>query len=116
MRIFLLCSIGRNLPDNYQSCQHQHDGDGQADPCIADKTGNDVGNEGYCCNSQGVGQLSGYVNNVVALAAGGRHDGGIGNGGAVVTADGAGKACGDTDHEQVGIVLEHGQNNGDKEA
>ena len=53
---------------------------------------------------------------VVAVCTGRGHDGRVGDGGAVVAADSAGKACGDTDHKQVGSVSKDGQHDGDQDA
>ena len=114
--MLLLCPVCGSPLDNCQSCDHQHDCDGQADPCIANEAGNDVGYEGYRCGGQGVGQLSGYVYNVVALAAGRCHDGGVGDGGAVVTAYSTGHAGGYADDTEGIGEGEYCQSDGDQYA
>ena len=53
---------------------------------------------------------------MVTLGAGGGHDGGIGDGGAVVTHHSAGTAGGDTDDEQLAGSGENSGNNGDQDA
>src|SRR5699024_1018285 len=46
-----------------------------------------------------VGHLGGHVVQVVALSAGGRHDGGVGDGGAVVAHDRAAQGGADAHHQ-----------------
>lgn len=53
---------------------------------------------------------------VVALGAGGGHDGGVGDRGAVVAADGAGHTGGDADDGHGVVHLKHALNNGDQDA
>ena len=116
----LLDSRLRLLADGGAQDEQNHDGhydaDRQADPCALDEARDDEVDKAYERNGDRVGQLSPDVLNVVAVSAGGGHDGRVGNGGAVVAADSAREAGGDADHQQRIADLEDGQDDGDEDA
>ena len=80
----------------------------EADPDILNETGDEEHHEGNSCNGKCIGDLGGNVSEVVALRACGGHDGGIGNGGAVVTANSTCETCGHTDDEELAAFGEDG--------
>ena len=82
---------------NNHSDGHQSEGEDQADNHILDEASEDVSHKGNSGSGHSVGQLSLNVVQVVALATGRSHDGGIGDGGAVVAADGTGHTSGNQD-------------------
>mgnify|MGYP003295237264 CR=1 FL=1 len=71
------------LADEQQGADHQDNSDGQSDDDVGQEAGDDVADEADAGNGAGIGHLSGHVVDVVALSAGGSHDGGVGNGRAV---------------------------------
>ena len=96
--------------DHKQRADHQHDADGQAQqargPHAHQDARDEVGDAGHHRAGDGVRQLCGHMVYVVALGARGGHDGGVGDGGAVVAADRARHAGGDADDGH-GVV--HGE-------
>ncbi len=55
----LLCLCGGNFLQNEEGCDHQHDADGQADPGVLDKAGEDVAHEADCSHGEEVGGQAG---------------------------------------------------------
>ena len=80
--------ISRDLLDHIQRCNHQCKADHEHNKDIADESGDQVGDEGNSCNGDDVGQLRGDMGDMLTLCTGGSHDRRIGDGGAVVAADG----------------------------
>ena len=75
----------------------KNDADGEADPGVGHKSCDDEHQKGDSRYGDRVGKLGGNVINVVALRTCRSHYGGVGNGGAMVTADSACKACRNSD-------------------
>ena len=119
--LLLLCMIGLclcflrlllvlvNELEEEQRTDHQYDTDRQRDEPALDKAGYDKADERYRGNGDRVRQLSRYVVDVVTLRTRRGHDGGVGNGRAVVAAYSARETGGDTDDLQL-AVREDGQN------
>ena len=97
--------------DDQQGEEHHNERYGQDDPCVLNKAGKDVAYKGYACAGQCIGQLGVHMVDVVTLAAGGCHDGGIGDGGTMVTADSAGQTGGNGNHHQL-TAGEHAAHDG----
>ena len=115
----LLDSRLRLLADGGAQDEQNHDGhydaDRQADPCALDEARDDEVDKAYERNGDRVGQLSPDVLNVVAVSAGGGHDGRVGNGGAVVAADGAGHAGRNGDNGDVSVgAAENAEHDGNE--
>ena len=74
------------------------------------EAGQDEADESNTGNSQGVGHLGEHMVQVEAVGTGRSHDGGIGDGGAVVAHNAAGAGSSQTDGAQDGlhIMVEHG--------
>ena len=102
-----------------QEDQHHHDANGERQDAggaeVDQQAGRHIGQEGDDGAGDGVGQLGGNMVHMVALSTGRGHDGGIGDGGAVVTAHRAGHAGGDTDDAQRVLQGEDGHGDGDQE-
>lgn len=108
--------LGSDPLENEEYSQHHGDCDEQANPGIADETGNDECHKGYSCYGQCIGQLSGNVVNVITLSTGRCHDGSIRNGGAVIAAYCACHAGGNADDAKGIGEGEYFQSNGDQYA
>ena len=83
-----------------QCRDQQRQRDGKHNQRIGDKACNQIPHKADGCRSDGIGQLRGNVRHMIALGAGRGHDGGIGNGRAVIAADRTGHTGGNTDHAQ----------------
>ena len=94
--------FGRSQPDDVQHHQLQHDGHGQqhqrgeqagagAQEHLA-QAGDDIAHRRDGRRRDGIGQLGGHMVHMAAMGTGGRHDGGVRDGGAVVAAHCAGQA------------------------
>jgi len=110
-----LCS---QFPDHQQGYNHEQDAERQADQPVLDEAGEQVAHKAHTGNGEGIGQLGGNVENMVTLGTGGGHDGGVGNGGAVVAADSAGHAGGDRNNHEfiVQVRTEYTDHDGDQNA
>ena len=90
----------------------------QADDHVLDQTGQNEADEGHTGQSQSIGDLGEHVVQVVAVRTGRSHDGGIGDGGAVVAHNAAGAGSRQTDGAQdgLGVIVKHLDNDGSHDA
>ena len=94
---------------------HQSHTRWEGDPGGLSEAGYDVGDKGHSRRCDGIRELGHYMVYVLALCSGGCHDGGVGDGRAVVAADSSGHARGDGDDHKLGIaVFKHSNHNGDQ--
>ena len=101
----------RILGDHLQNecgCNREDNAEREADPDVLNEAGDDEHHEGDAGNGESVRNLSGNVSEVVALCARRGHDGRVGDGGAMVTANSACKASGHTDDEELAAFGEDG--------
>ena len=109
-------TLRRDLEDHHDR-EHDRESADQGNDGIADQAGDDVGHGGNGRAGKGIGHLGRNVVDVVALRAGARHDRCIGDGRAVVAADGAGHAGAHGDDHELGVgLLEAGDDDGDEDA
>ena len=91
----------KQLAGHKEDGQHNDDGHGHANKGVqADEANDQVANEGGSSCNQSVGQLGLDMVDVVGTGSHGRHDGGVGDRGAVVTKQGA--AQHGSDHQRLG--------------
>ena len=91
---------------DHNQCQEQKDDSYRhGDPCTLRKSGYDIGDKGDHGYYDNVGQLGGYVIDVVTLCACGSHDRRIGDGRAVIAAYRACHTGGDGDDHQLWIGI-----------
>ena len=81
-----LLLLGESL-DGEQGADHHGDGDGQHNDPVLDEACQNVGHGGHTGHGQRVRQLGGHMVHMVTLSTGRGHDGGVGNGRAVIAAD-----------------------------
>ena len=107
---------GGELLHDKQESQHEYDAHRQGDEGGLHETGHNISDKGDDRTGDGVGKLRGHVVHVVALSAGRGHDGGVGDGGAVVAAHSARHAGGDADDAQGIVQGEDVLHDGDQDA
>ena len=110
--------LGHDRLDDQQGRHHQRAGDDEADDHVLDDTGEDEAHERHAGNRQSIGDLGEHVVQVVAVCTGGSHDGGIGDGGAVVAHNtaGAGRRQTDGTEDGLGLKVEHLHDDGSHNA
>ena len=97
--------------------QHQHDTYRKGYPGSLDEAGDDVGDKGYPGGSDRIGQLGHHMVDMLTLSPGRRHDGGVGDGRAVISADGSCHTGGDRDDHKLRIAaFKHGHHDGDQDS
>lgn len=108
LRLFLDAVIlfGEEILQSEQSAYRERNSDGQHDKCVLNKSRKDKRDEGDSRNRYSVGKLGGNVVYVIAVRARARHNGSIGDGGAMVSAYSAREAGGDADNIKLGCGRE----------
>ena len=101
-----LMLLGHDGPDDQQGSDHQRRRDDEADDHVLDQAGQDEADEGNAGHGQRIGDLGEHMVQVVAVSTSGSHDGGIGDGGAVVAHNAAGAGSSQTDGAQDGLGVE----------
>ena len=110
--------LGHDGPDDQQGGDHQRRRDDEADDHVLDQAGQDEADEGNAGHGQRIGDLGEHMVQVIAVCAGRSHDGGVGDGGAVVAHNAAGAGRRQTDGAQdgVGVEVEHLDHDGGHDA
>ena len=109
---------GDDRLDDKERTDHQRDGDDEVDDDVLDQAREDEAHERDACHSQRVGNLREHMVQVEAVRAGGGHDGGVGDGGAVVAHYAAGAGRGQTDgaENRLDVIVEDGDDDGSHDA